>query len=102
VPSPADIEKRAREFRAPDALDRRAGGEFLADPPNGVSLDRLPETVIAGQAHAQAPDPESFRSIRFVASLDAEARPGYDDSESAHLPEPQIRRTRPSRSALRP
>ncbi len=29
--------KRAGQFRAPDAVDRRAGGRFLADPPIGMS-----------------------------------------------------------------
>ena len=37
VPSPTDIESRAREFRAPDAVDRGAGGGFLADPAIGVN-----------------------------------------------------------------
>ena len=38
VPSPVGHRKRARQFRAPDALDRRARGDVLADPPIGVSL----------------------------------------------------------------
>ena len=37
IAAPADIENRARQFHAADALDRRAGGEFLADPPIGVT-----------------------------------------------------------------
>ena len=40
VPSPTDIEKRAIELHAPDAFDRGAGGEFLADPPIGVNGER--------------------------------------------------------------
>ena len=35
--APADIESRAGEFRAPDALDRRARRRLLEDPPVGLT-----------------------------------------------------------------
>ena len=44
--------ERASEFRAPDAFDRAAGGEFLADPPIGVNVI---ESVIPGWCASTRP-----------------------------------------------
>ena len=87
VPSPTDIENRAREFRAPDAFDRGAGGELLADPPIGVieAVIRRASTVFREARFAEA--------RRYLHRNDGASR----FSETADTP-----RWRPSRSALRP
>jgi uncharacterized protein (DUF2336 family) len=52
--------ERAGEFRPPDAFDRRAGGEFLADSPIGVM-----EFVIPGRCEASNPESPRFIISRF-------------------------------------
>ena len=71
VPSPADIETARREFRAADALDRRAGRQFLANPSAAVTNSWLSFRVRCCSTHRPgmtARDVASWPRIRCAAS----------------------------------